>query len=120
MKLLEEKPGVKITCHGCTSVFSIDETDVTARIDVICGQVNTGAPDLTAELPDCPVCGTRNSRWLYELPGQWREGILARSQPLVTRIPVDAARAAKRAELIAQRDGLYAELDKLIQNPLSP
>lgn len=80
MKILSERPGVEQRCHHCNSLFLIHETDVTCKVDYICGEVNSRAPDLSASWI-CPVCKTVSGDWLYKLPGEWREPIKSRMLP---------------------------------------
>lgn len=78
MKIVHERPGVTVICQYCNSVYLIEASDIHAKVDILCGEVNKGAPDFSA-FWCCPVCGKSAGKWLYELPAEWRDGIKKRS-----------------------------------------
>lgn len=77
MRILREKMGVLKMCHNCNSELMVNEEDFVPFVDILCGEINHGAPDLCCRWT-CPVCGERGSCWLYELPDAWRSPIRLR------------------------------------------
>lgn len=85
MKILELKPKQerKETCSYCDTVYLIEESDVTAKIDFFGRRVNINCNDLLGEWK-CPGCGAVAGAWLYKLPWSWRDAIIARSPGINT------------------------------------
>lgn len=74
MKILKEHSGLEIQCHDCTCIYLVEENDITCSQDILCAEINCGAPDFIATWK-CPICQKSTGKWLYELPSIWRDGI---------------------------------------------
>jgi rubredoxin len=69
MKIISEREPERKRCKNCNSTYDLEAGDVTAHIDILCG--NPTSNDLLAKW-ECPVCKFTTSAWMYDLPGEWR------------------------------------------------
>ena len=79
MKITRRGENCTAACF-CGAVFCLTPDEVSLTVDIICGHVNCGAPDLMA-FARCPRClSTARLGWFYEsgLPFKWLKDLIGK------------------------------------------
>lgn len=105
MKIITLKPKIerRQTCCYCATIYTLEESDVTATIRKDDNGKLRWACDFDGEWK-CPGCGRRVSSYLYELPWSWHDAIMARSPGILEEYKTLKAEADRKVRLDAEAE----------------
>jgi hypothetical protein len=91
MKVIKERPPYTTRCYNCNSEYEVGLDEVVAKVDTVCGEVNTSAFSYAASW-NCPVCSVTNGAWTHSLPWEWEPVLVTKFNLPDLRQVIDSER----------------------------